>query len=83
MKQIEEAIRPLARPPGSGSRYDPETSKLPPSLFGQAGSLSQGSVWSNPFSDSHRISRISEVNVNDLDRVEVSTYQEEITVGQL
>ena len=51
------------------------------SLFEQAGSLFQDTVGSNPFSDSHAISRLSEVTVNDLNRVEMSTYQEEDTDG--
>ncbi|KAF8494123.1 hypothetical protein F5888DRAFT_1848211 [Russula emetica] len=63
--------------PGSGSGSGPETSNLTCSLFWQAGSLFQGTVRSNPFSDSHAM--LSEVSVNNLDRVEMSTYQEETT----
>jgi len=50
-------------PPGSGSGSGPETS----------------TVGSDPFSDSHGISRISEVSVNDLDRIEMSTYHVDTT----
>jgi len=56
-------ISEATRQPGSGSGSGPET----------------GTVGSNPFSDSHAISTVSEVSVNDLSRVEMSTYQEEAT----
>jgi hypothetical protein len=98
MNQIVEATRPPPTTPGSGSGSGPETSPPPTtpgsgsgsgpetsnltcSLFWQAGSLFQGTVWSNPFSDSHAM--LSEVSVNNLDRVEMSTYQEETTDGRL
>lgn len=67
MNQIAEATRPPGPPPESGSGIDPETC----------------TVRSNLFSDSHAISMLSEVNVNDLNRVEMSTYQEEATDGRL
>jgi len=37
------------------------------------------STQRNPFTDSHAVSTLSHVDVNDLDRVEVSTYQEDGT----
>ena len=81
MNQIEEATRP--RPPGSGpdSSPEPETSNVTCSLSEQTGLLFQGTVGSNPFSDSHRISTITDLSVDDLDRVEMSTYHEETTNG--
>jgi hypothetical protein len=92
MDQIAEATRP--RPPGppgpgsgsesgSGSGSGPETSNPTCSLFVQAGSLFQGTAGSNPFSDSHGISRITNVSVDDLNRIEMSTYHEETTEGRL
>jgi hypothetical protein len=87
MNQFAEATRP--RPPsppgpGSGSGSGPETSNLTSrSLTWQTGSLSLGTVVSNPFSDSHGISSMADVSVDDLNRVEVSTYHEDTTGGRL
>jgi hypothetical protein len=88
MGQIEEleATRPLA--PGIGSRSGgsgsgPMTSNLTYLLFGQAGSLFKGTAISNPFSDSHAISNLTQLTVNEPDRVDVSTYQEETTNRRL
>ncbi len=51
-------------------------------LSGRAGSLFQDTAVSNPFTDSHAISRLTDdVNVNDLDRVDESTYQDEASNG--
>jgi hypothetical protein len=84
MSQIVEAIRPAGSPgPGSGSGSGPETSNPTCSLFVQAGSLFQGTAGSDPFGDAHMISRITDVSVDDLNRVEVSTYQEDDTNGRL
>lgn len=41
------------------------------------------SIPRNPFSDSHTISTLTDVAVNDLDRMEMSTYQSEDTSGWL
>jgi hypothetical protein len=68
---------------GSLAGSGPETSNLTCSLFGLAGSLFQGSVGFNPFRDSHAISTLGKVTVDDLDRMEMSTYQEEGTNGRL
>ena len=46
-------------------------------------SISVASTQRSPFTDSHAVSTLSHVDVNDLDRVEVSTYQEDGTNGQL
>jgi hypothetical protein len=94
MNQIAEATRPPGGgsggggsggggSAGGGSGSGPETSNLTCSLFGQAGSLFQGTAGSNPFSDSHAISTLGKVTVNNLDRVEMSTYHEETTNGRL
>ncbi len=52
-------------------------------LSGRVGSLFQGTTVSNPFSDRHAVSTLSDVNVDDLDRVETSTYQNETTDRRL
>ncbi len=52
-------------------------------LSSRVGSLFQGTAMSNPFSDKHAVSTLSDVNVNDLDRVETSTYQNETTNRRL
>jgi len=78
MNKIEEATRPPPPPPGSGSGSGPETSSPPTAPGSGSGSGPETStVRSNPFSDSHAM--LSEVSVNNLDRVEMSTYQEETT----
>ena len=86
MDQIAEATRtrpPSPPGPGSGSGGGPETSNSTCLLFVQAGSLIQGTAVSNPFTDSHGITRMTDVSVDDLDRVEMSTYHEETTNGRL
>ncbi len=53
-------------------------------LSNRVGSLFQdaASVASDLFTDSHAISRLTDdVNVNDLDRVDESTYQDEASNG--
>jgi hypothetical protein len=55
-------------------------------LSGRAGLRFQGSVASiarNPFTDSHAISTFTDVSVNNLDRVEMSTFQDGDFGGQL
>jgi len=42
-----------------------------------SGGFGTGTVASNPFSDSHAISVISDVNVHDLEQVEMTTYRDE------
>jgi hypothetical protein len=81
MNQIAEATRP--GPPGSGSGSDPETSNRICSLSRQTDSRFQGAVRSDPFGDLDRISRITDVSVDDLNRIEMSTYHEETTDGGL
>ena len=78
MNQMAEATRA----PGSAGG-GPETSNLTCSLVRQAGSLFQGTVGSDPFSDLHRISRLTEVSVDDLNWVEMTTFREETTDGRL
>jgi hypothetical protein len=80
MDQIAEAIQ--QRGGGSGS---PGTGKLV-LLLGRAGSQFQRSVASiskNPFTDSHAVSTLTDITVNDLDRVDMSTYQAGDTNGRL
>jgi len=82
MNQLAEATRPPPTPPptppGSGSGSGPETGPPPtPPGSGSGSGPETSTVWSNPFSDSHAM--LSEVSVNNLDRVEMSTYQEETT----
>ena len=74
MNQLAEATRPRGGRPGN----DPGIG----ALSDRTGSQSQCSVASmprNPFTDSHAISTLTDISVNDLDRVEMSTYQEEAT----
>ena len=52
-------------------------------LSGRASSLFQGTVASEPSGDAHAISRITDINVNDMVRVDMSAYQDEATHGQL
>jgi hypothetical protein len=44
---------------------------------------SVASIQSNPFADSHAVSMLTDVPVNNLDRVGTSTYVDEDTGGQL
>ena len=85
MNQIAEAtdISPPATGGGSGTGHF--TGNLACSPFGQTGSLFQdtASVKSDPFSDLHAESRITDINVNDLERVEISSIQDEATNGRL
>ena len=56
------------------------------SLFARVSSQFQGTVASipgNPFTDSHAIATLTSVSVNDLDGVEMTTYQSEDTGGWL
>ena len=41
------------------------------------------SVTRNPFTDSHAVSTLTDITVNDLERVEMTTYQAGDTSGQL
>jgi hypothetical protein len=55
-------------------------------LLGRAASQFEGSVAStlrNPFTDSHAVSTLTDITVNDLDRVDMSTYQAGDTNGRL
>src|ERR1700755_3128678 len=53
------------------------------SSFGETGSLFQGTAASDPFGDAHAVSRINDIDVNSVDRVNMSTYQDEATDGRL
>lgn len=80
MNQIAEATRPSRGSSGSG------TGKSARSISIRAGSQFQHSVASlprNPFTDSHAISTLTNVSVNDLDRVHMSTYRAETSDGRL
>ena len=44
---------------------------------------SVASIQSNPFTDSHAVSMLTDVPVDNLDRVKTSTYVDEATGGQL
>jgi hypothetical protein len=68
--------------PGDGSGGGFGTGKLV-HLSGRAGSLFQGTAASDPFGDAHAVSRISDINVNDVVRVDMSAYQDEATDGRL
>jgi hypothetical protein len=52
-------------------------------LSGRADSQFQASVASNPFTDSHAIATLSNVSVDDVDRLDVSTYHVDNTDGRL
>jgi hypothetical protein len=82
MDQISEAIRQR----GGGSGSGPSTGRPACSPFEQAGSQFQDSVASrprNPFTDSHAISTLTDVAVGDLERVDMSTFQDGDTGGRL
>ena len=54
-------------------------------FMGSTGSQFQGPVAStprDPFTDSHAISTLTDVSVNDLDQVDMSTFQNEDTGGR-
>jgi hypothetical protein len=40
------------------------------------------SIVKNPFTDSHAVSTLTDITVNDLERVEMTTYQAGDTSGQ-
>jgi hypothetical protein len=70
--------------PGNGSGNGFGTGN--PYLFifrGRAGSLFQGTAASDPFGDAHAESRNTDVDVNDVARVDMSAYQDEATDGRL
>ena len=52
-------------------------------LSGRAGSLFEDTVASDQFGDEHAVSRIADVNVNNVVRVEMSAYQDKATDGRL
>jgi hypothetical protein len=79
MNQMSDPIHP----PGGGSGSGPGTGKPACSPFRQSRSQFKVSVASNPFTDSHAISTLTNVPVEDLDRVEMSTYHVETTDGRL
>ena len=41
------------------------------------------STHSNPFSDTHEVSTLTDVDISDLNQVEMSTFQSEATGGDL
>ena len=83
MNQIAEAMRPPA--PGRESGTSRFTGNLACSPFGQSyhSSLFQDTVGSNPFPDSHAVSKTTDINVNDLEQVEMSSIHDEATNGRL
>ena len=66
--------------PGDGSRGGFDTGKL---MFVFRGGLAQGTAASHPFGDSHAVSRITDINVNDVDQGDMTAYQDEVTDGRL
>jgi hypothetical protein len=81
MDQIAEATHGLE----GESENNTDTGRLACSLSASASSLFQGPVAStprDPFTDSHAISTLTDVSVNDLDQVEMSTFTNEDTGGQ-
>ena len=82
MDQIAEEIQRR----GGGSGSDPDTGKLASSPFGQGRFKfldSVASIQSNPFTDSHAVSTLTDVSVDNLDRVGTSIYVDEETGGEL
>jgi hypothetical protein len=59
-------------------RTDSQIEGNPPSAPGALQSIPR-----NPFTDSHAVSTLSDVATGDLGRVEVETYQSEVTGGLL
>jgi hypothetical protein len=43
----------------------------------------QGTAASNPIGDAHAVSRITDINVDGVVRVDMSAYQDEATNGRL
>ncbi|KAI0294562.1 hypothetical protein BC826DRAFT_1104619 [Russula brevipes] len=66
---MDQIIAEATRLPGGGPRNSPDTTSVT-------------STSRNPFTDSHAISTLTDVGVNDLDVVEMSTYQSEDTGGR-
>jgi hypothetical protein len=58
---------------------------LPHRLWSRAGSQLRAvpSIARNPFTDSHAVSTLTDITVNDLEQVEMTTYQVGDTSGQL
>ena len=84
-----EARRPPAHGDGSGSPAPGDgsgsgfgTGKLA-RLPRRDGSLFQGTAASDPSGEAHAVSRISDINVNDVVQVDMSAYCDEDTNGQL
>lgn len=70
--------------PGDGSGNGPGTGNPYLSAFwGELAQWFKDTVASDPFGDRHAISRINEIEVNDVVRVDVSAYQDEATGGKL
>lgn len=75
-----EATRPPAVRDGSGNTLGTGNRYL----FAFRGGLAhwfKGTVASDPFGDRHAISKINEIEVNDVVRMDVSTYQDEASGG--
>jgi hypothetical protein len=73
MDQIAEATRGLEGGPGDNA----DTASTSPLIQGPVASTSR-----DPFTDSHAISTLTDVSVNDLDQVEMSTFTNEDTGGR-
>lgn len=68
--------------PGDGSGSGPGTGNPYSSVFwGGLAHWFKDTVASDPFGDRHAISSINEIEVNDVVRVDVSTYQDEASGG--
>jgi len=81
MDQIDRATHG----PGGGTENSAGMGRLACHFMGSTGSQFQGPVAStprDPFTDSYAISTLTDVSVNDLDQVEVSTFQNEDTGGR-
>jgi hypothetical protein len=50
---------------------------------GRVGSLFQGTAASDSFGDAHAVSRITDINVDGVVRVDMSAYQDEATNSRL
>ena len=81
---MDDAQRPP--PPGDGSGSSPGTGN--PYFFAFRGGPAHrfkgivASQDSDPFGDTHAVSRTTDINVNDVARVDVSVYRDEATDGR-
>jgi hypothetical protein len=76
-KPLLGEVRPLIYAVSTDLTQSPAPESTQPPAFGTT------STYSNPFSDSHETSSMADVDVDNLDRVEMSIFQSEATGGQL